>query len=76
MPGSNRRNPTESQWAAIRALSEGAMPTRTRLAAAIGVGLPAISRRATREGWTSLDFRRLATRRMHETSIATRMGRG
>ena len=54
--------PSDRQWAAVRALAEGGLPTHSLLAAALHVGVPAISHRARREGWALLDFRRAAVR--------------
>lgn len=77
MAAKTRTPPTPSQWAAIRALAEGALPTRARLAAAIGVSLPAISKRAGREAWRTLDFRRADARRLHAAFVtAAGAGRG
>jgi hypothetical protein len=63
----------EEQWAAARALAEGKPPTHARLAAMLGVGVPAVSQRARREGWSVLDFRRQGVRAVQAELI--RFGR-
>jgi hypothetical protein len=56
---------SSDQWENARALAEGAAPTHERLAAAMGIYQCNLSRRAAREGWTSLDFRRREVRDAH-----------
>ena len=55
----------DAQWAAVRELAEGALPTHARLAASLGVGMPAISHRAARENWSLLDCRARGVRAAH-----------
>ena len=55
----------DAQWAAVRELAEGALPTHARLAASLGVGMPAISHRAAREYWSLLDCRARGVRAAH-----------
>jgi hypothetical protein len=55
----------DSQWAAVRALAEGALPTHARLAAILRVGVLAISHRAVRENWSMLDCRAQGVRAAH-----------
>ena len=62
----NRRWITPAQWMAARALSEGAHPTRKRVAAVLGCDDSAVYARAAVEEWTRLDFRSVEVRALHE----------
>ena len=59
----------DARWAAIRAICEGALPTHERTALACGVYVKSISRRAGKEGWKMLDFRRPRVRTAHREMI-------
>lgn len=50
------------QWAAVRALCEGAPLTYARLSTAMNVHMATISKRARREGWNKVDYRRGSVR--------------
>jgi hypothetical protein len=60
---------SDARWAAIRTLAEGALPTHERLAAATGVYVKTISRRAGQEKWRTLDFRRKRVGAAHRVMI-------
>jgi hypothetical protein len=57
-----RRAITAEQWLAARLLSEGAPPTRARVAAALGCDVGSLHARAAAELWISADFRPVATK--------------
>lgn len=67
----DRRRPiTAAQWLAARAISEGAPPTRRRVAAVMGCDDSAVYARAGEEGWKRLDFRRRDVRDAYRDLIA------
>lgn len=66
----NRRWITQAQWIAARAVSEGAHPTRKRVAAVLGCDDSAVYARAALEEWKRLDFRSMAVRDLHEEMMA------
>jgi hypothetical protein len=49
--------PTEAQWMVARVVSEGAPPTRGRVAGMLGVEVSSVYARAAAEGWRTLDWR-------------------
>lgn len=51
------RRPSEAQWEVARQLTEIEPPTRTRIAAILGVAVTNIYKRAAAEGWRMPDFR-------------------
>lgn len=64
-----RRRITAAQWLAARALSEGAPPTRRRVAAVLGCDDSVVYARAGEEGWKKLDFRTQAAQDAHADFI-------
>jgi hypothetical protein len=66
----DRRRPiTAAQWAHARAVSEGAPPTRDRIAGILDCNVTAIYEHARAEGWKRLDFRRAEARAAHADFI-------
>lgn len=66
----DRRRPiTAAQWAHARAVSEGAPPTRDRIAGILDCNVTAIYELARAEGWKRLDFRRAEARAAHADFI-------
>lgn len=59
---SQRRAISVAQWEAARELTEGAPPTRDRVAAVLGCNVSSVNVRAAAELWISADFRPRATR--------------
>jgi hypothetical protein len=57
-----RRAIEAGQWVAARDLSEGAPPTRERVAAALGCNVSSLNVRAAAEGWRRVNFRPVPTR--------------
>lgn len=68
----------DKRWEAIRAICEGAMPTNERMAAAAGIHVKSISKRAAAEGWSKLDWRRpcVRTAQLKMIEIAARAASG
>ena len=60
---------SDAQWAGIRELLEGEVPTHERVARASGVYVKTISLRAGRDGWRTLDFRFGRVRSAHRAMI-------
>jgi hypothetical protein len=60
-----RRPISVGQWLAARALSEGAPPTRRRVAALLGCDDSAVYARAALEAWRTPDFRRPVSQAAH-----------
>lgn len=60
---------SDAQWAAIRELVEGGLPTHQRVAHASGVYVKTISRRAGDEKWRTLDFRHKRVGAAHRAMI-------
>jgi hypothetical protein len=75
---SRRRAISVEQWMAARALSEGAPPTRDRVAAALGCNVSSLHLRAAAELWLPVDFRPVPTREAWEDfmRIARESARG
>lgn len=65
-----RRPIAAAQWLAARAVSEGAAPTRRRVAAMLGCDDSAVYGRAAEEDWRRLDFRQRDVRDAHRDFIA------
>lgn len=53
-----RKSPSAAQWVALRALAEGEPSSYARLGAAAGFTESTVARRAAKEGWKKLDFRK------------------
>lgn len=66
----DRRRPiTAAQWLHARAVSEGAPPTRDRIAGMLDCNVTAVYEHARAEGWKRLDFRRAEVRQAHADFI-------
>jgi hypothetical protein len=61
---------TDTQWAAARAIIEGAPTTHARVAACMGVHTTTVSHRVSEYGWKSLDFRHPRVRAAHSAMVA------